>query len=451
MTISETSRHGRGRYWRLLPVAACAVVVAVILGALAPDRRAPAGGGGSGPAAAGVDAGRGARVAASRNAAPTPTEASLRLQSLLGQHSVLAADMMRGRLRGDPDLAQAANAALGKNTDAVGGLVGALFGDQAKNQFTTLWAGHVAALFNYARGVADKDAAVRRQAIASVTKFEGDLAGFFSAASQGRLPRAVAASAVKTHIDHLLRQADAYAAGNYPLSDRVYRESYTHAFGLGMALASTLLPPTAARALTAPSWRLRSELDRLLGEYVVLVVAAMRAGATDAANFRTAAATADANTRDLAGAMDALFGQAAARRFQSLWADHVDALVAYSGAVAKSDDAQRATAGQQLSTFEAKLAQFLRAATRDRMAATTLARALRTHDQTLLQEADAYAAKDYRRAHDIAYSTYEQMFELARQLSEAFGDTVAARMPTGGVQTGSGGMATVVERRGHGS
>jgi hypothetical protein len=39
------------------------------------------------------------------------------------------------------------------------------------------------------------------------------------------------------------------------------------------------------------------------------------------------------------------------------------------------------------------------------------------------------------------------MFELARRLADAFGATVAARLPVGGAQTGRGGLAHVVERR----
>ena len=39
--------------------------------------------------------------------------------------------MMRGRIRNDPDLAQAANAAIGKNTDALGKLFAAEFGSDA--------------------------------------------------------------------------------------------------------------------------------------------------------------------------------------------------------------------------------------------------------------------------------------------------------------------------------
>jgi hypothetical protein len=388
--------------------------------------------------------------AAALDAPASATEASLLLQSLLGQHTVLAAEMMRSRLRADPDLAQAANAALGKNTDAMSGLIGSLFGDQAKASFAAYWAAHVTALFNYSRALAEHDDALRAQAQITIAKFERDLAGFFAAAAQGRLPRDAAEAAVRMHIEHLEGQADAYAARDYAKADEIYREGYAHAFGLGKVLASTLLPPKAATALNAPLWRLRSELDRLLGEHVVVVIAAMRAGATNAPDFTAAAQTVNANTRDLTAAMDTMFGPSAAGRFQSLWANQVDALIGYSAAVVKDDAAGRAAARTKLSAFEGQFAAFLGAATKNRVAADALSAAFRKHDDMLVRGADAFAGKDYRTAHDLAYVTYQDMFTLAGKLADAFGATVASRLPVGAVQTGRGGMAAVVERRGHG-
>ncbi len=444
---------GRGRPSRLALYAAAALALAILVTTWSPtphrdseptrrtDQAAPIDAAAVLPAAS--------NPIAAAPAAETATEASLKLQALLGQHTVLAADMMRGRLRSDPDLAQAANAALGKNTDAMGQLVAALFGDQAKDQFTSLWASHVAALFNYARGLAEKDDAVTAQAQLTISRFESDLADFFATASQGRLARNAAETAIKQHIEHLIGQTDAYAAGNYQQADRIYREGYAHAFAIGKVLAGTLLPPAAAKVLNAPTWRLRSELDRLLGEHVVVVIAAMRAGVTNSDDFRAAADTVNANTRDLAGAMDTLFGHAAASRFQSLWADHVDALIGYSAAVVKHDARQSADSRTALAAFEKQLAAFIGGATDNRMAASTLAEAFRMHDDMLLRGVDAFVSKDYRQAHDIAYAAYEEMFDLAGRLSTAFGATVAARLPVGAVRTGRGGMAAVVGRRGH--
>jgi hypothetical protein len=425
-------------------LAGAGVVIALVAGGVV-----TAGRGGDEPpgrtalvAATGEPATPGAGPAA---AAPlTPADLSLQLQALLGQHSILAADMMRGRLRDDPDLAQAANAALGRNTDAMGKLVGSAFGSRAAQAFTPLWGNHVTALFNYSRGLAEDDDAVTAQAKVAVTTFEGELAAFFAGASQGRLTTAAARGAVTTHITHLLDQADKYAAGDYTGSDAAYRRSYAHAFELGKALASTLLPPDAAAVLGTPAWRLRSALTQLLGEHASLAVAAMRAGATDAPDFAAAAASINGNTTDLTGAIDVLFGPAAATSFQSMWADHIDLLVQYSAAIAKGDDGAKTRIAGGLNGFEGKLAAFLSTATGDELAAGALATALQSHDTMLRQQVDAFVAKDYRASHDIAYSTYQEMVGLAGQLSDAFGVEVASRLPVGAADTGRGGAAAAV-------
>ena len=72
------------------------------------------------------------------------------------------------------------------------------------------------------------------------------------------------------------------------------------------------------------------------------MVGALRAGATDAPDFKAAADSVNANTTDLAGAVGTLFTPAAGHSFEQLWADHIDLLVAYSAALAKGDDAAKA-------------------------------------------------------------------------------------------------------------
>lgn len=422
--------------YRLLGLAASAVVIALVAGCVA--------GGGD-------DAPRAARQAATQEAAAplsveaaapatpeklTPGALALQLQSLLGQHTVLASDMMRGRLRNDPDLAQAANAALGKNTAAMSSLIAGAFGQEAADKFAPLWANHVTALFNYARGLAEDDEAVQANAKATISRFEKSLAAFFVAASQGRLSQSAAQSAVDAHIQHLLAQAEAYDRKDFAASDKEYRQGFAHGFGLGKALASTLLPPEQAKVIDQPLWRLSSALEQLLGEHVVLVVATMRAGVTDAPDFDSAAAAVNANTTDLAGAIGVLFGQPAARSFQGMWADHIDLLVQYAGAIAKKDEATRTAIAGRLGGFERELSGFLNVATGDKLAAATLAKALQSHDAMLRQQVDAFVAKDYKRSHDLAYTTYQEMYGLAGQLAKAFGVTVAQRLPVGAAQTG---------------
>ena len=174
--------------------------------------------------------------ALSNTAGESPADVALQLEALLGQHSVLVADMMRSRIRGDDDFAQAASAAVTRNTDDLTAVVKAMFGEQAATAFHGTWTDHTTAFYNYARSLATGDTAARDDARAQLVKFETGLGDFFSAASQGRLPQDAARSTLTTHVDHLLRQADAYAAHDYGRAADLYRTAYSHAFAIGQAL-----------------------------------------------------------------------------------------------------------------------------------------------------------------------------------------------------------------------
>lgn len=437
--------RGRGHVWPLIAVLGAGGLAAVLVAVLTTGSSGPP------PRRPVFAAGAGGQAAVVNNeaaAAPsTAADRAITLQALLGQHSVLAADVMRSRIRGDDDFVQAANAALGKNTDDMTALIGQLFGEATAKKFAPLWAQHIVELVSYASALANQDDNARAGARTMLVKDEGDLAAFFSGASQGRLPLPAARAAVAMHVNHLTEQADAYAAGQYLKSDRLYRESFEHTYDLGLTLAGALLPAADTATLQEPIWRLRSQLGRLLAEHAVLIEDVTRAAVSKTPDFTAAGTMINANTQDLAGTIDTLFGSAAARAFQNLWAAHVEQLVAYSAATAAKDTGRQDRAKTRLQGFEEQMAAFLNVATAKRMTASDLAAALQDHDQMLMRHADAYGAKDYKTAHDIGYATYDHMFELARQLSDAFGASVASRLPRGGAQTGYGGLAGLVGSR----
>jgi hypothetical protein len=442
--------RGHDRPWQLIPIVCGGLLAAVLTAgwaASAPHR--PVTGHATGHDTAAHDTAAHDTLRRTGAVAAAPASAADRavlLQALLGQHSVLAADLMRSRIRGDDDFVQAANAALGRNTDAMTALVGQLFGDAAAKAFAPLWSQHVVAVVEYGGAVADQDDDARAHAKEELVDFEEKLAAFFAGASHGRLPPDAAEQAVGMHVDHLTMQADAYAKGDYATADRIYRQGYQHTYDMGSTLAGALLPARDSAVLREPVWRLRSQLGKLLAEHAVLVEDLTRAAVTDTPDFTAAAQSINDNTRALVSAIDTLFGAAAARQFQALWADHVEQLVAYASAAAAGDAARRDRARTTLRGFEQRMAAFLGGATGGRMSTADLSDALLVHDQMLMRHADAYAARDYATAHDIAYRTYEHMFELARALADAFGGTVAARLPVGGAQTGHGGLADAVGR-----
>ena len=371
----------------------------------------------------------------------TPADTALRLEALIGQHSVLASDMMRARIRQDSDLAQVANKALATNTEAMAEVLAPGLGKAGREQFEEMWAEHVEELFEYARGVATKDEEVTEHALEEIEEYEEELIVFFDEQSDGRLGPLGAKEGIRTHSRHLVEAADAYAAKDYVRAARLYRESYNHTFDLGATLARALLAPDVARALDKPTVRLRSALTKQLGEHVALVVGTMRASIGDKADYAAMGKALNGNTVDLTGSMDTLFGAKAARQFQSGWADHVDQLMLYTAAVIGGDAAGKQQAEQQLEQFQTSFAGFLNAATKDRLGLEALNEVLVSHDAMLMKEIDVYAAKDYQQATDLSYRIYGEMFTMSGQLAKAFGSTVAAKLPTGGSETGGGGAA----------
>jgi Sortase domain len=437
----------RSARWRLRPGGGAAVgllvCLAVLVGcsATAPSGQAQAE---AAPPAPSAPAAAPPGAPAQPSAAEAGTDGALRLEALLGQHTIQAGDLMRGRLRNDEDFAQAANAAVGQNTEALAQQVGALGGPDAAARFQGLWTDHVTALVNYSRGLATNDAAVRDEARARLDALNGEIADVLATATQGRLDRDTVRTELGTHVDHLVAQADAYAAKDYTRANAAYREGYQHAFRLGGTLATGLLPPDQAAGLGAPAWQLRSEMTRLLGEHVGLALGTLRAGATNGPDFPAMVDSLNGNTTDVTAAVGSLFGEPAASQFMSLWADHLDLLGTYAADVGADKQDRRQAVQDDLHNWQQRFATFIDTATQSRVPAPDLAAALLGLDDLLLQQVDAFAARDFPRAQQLANQTYPQVYGLARNMADAFGATLAARAPQGGAKTGAGGMAAAL-------
>jgi hypothetical protein len=367
-----------------------------------------------------------------------------KLEQLLGQHAILTVRLTRARLRGDGDLAQVADAALGENTGDLGELIGTVYGGEAAEEFEQLWFGHVTYLFDYSRGVADKDEAVKSQARRQLDDYTTNLSQFLEAATKKAAPAPVVAAELRMHVDQLLQQVDAYASEDYERAFALERESYAHMFPLGKALAAGIVKGegTALPAdFDSPARQLQSRLGLLLGEHAELAVDAMRSGISNSADFPAAGAALDDNTRELTAMIESVFGGASAGSFQALWADHIDAFVTYTQALAADDPPLEDTATERLEGFNANFATFLSTSTQGRLGAPALADAFVMHEDLLLRQINAYAERDYSTAYQLSFDAYQHMFALAAQAATAIGDTVTAQSPTGGPQTGEGGMA----------
>jgi hypothetical protein len=370
-----------------------------------------------------------------------------RLEAYLGQHAILTVRLTRARLRDEGDLAQTADAALTKNTQDMGALVESAYGAEAADSFEELWFEHVTYLFDYARGVADGDAEVQAEARTQLDEYTGELSEFLATATNQAAPAAVVHHGLQTHVNQLVEQVDAYAREDYERAFALERESYAHMFPLGKALAAGIVTGSGGQLpedFDSPARQLQSQLGMALGEHAELAVDAMRSGVSGAPDFSAAAAALDGNTREITAVVESIFGAEGASAFQALWADHIDAFVKYTQAVASGDQALEDASRARLEKFNADFAAFLATAVQDRLGAPALADAFVAHEDFLLRQIDAYAQRDYATAHELSFEAYQHMFALAAQLATAIGDTVAARSPQGGIQTGQGGTAATV-------
>jgi hypothetical protein len=243
------------------------------------------------------------------------------------------------------------------------------------------------------------------------------------------------------HVEELMDQADAYAARDYGRADQIERQAYEHMFTAGAVLAKASVTPEVAVGLDAPPERLRSAYAMLLGEHMELIVEAQRATFAGAPQFQAAAAQVNANTTSLTKAMAALVGPAKAAEFQRAWANHVEGLLAYTAAVAGNDQNAKTVATQNLDGFAERLALYFSDIVKNALAADPLTKAITAHDSHLINQVDAYAAKDYPQAQQMELEGYQQMLEVANMLVSAIQRTVKPQLPVGGSQTGGGGTA----------
>jgi hypothetical protein len=367
------------------------------------------------------------------------------LEELFGQDVFVGVRVTRSRLRGDPDFTQAAVDALSRNSDDLTTLLGRVYGNARAQEFRTLWETQQEGLVAYARAASQHDQSAKAAARDQLDAFPGRIAQYLHGLTSGKIAAATISSRLTTHIDDLIRFTDAYAADDYATAYRIERVDYEREFALGTIVAAGIEEDRYGHlpaSFDSPLTRLRSTLGELLGEHMQLVVDAMGAALRGGPEFKADAAQVNADTALLAGAFGVLFGPASATRFESVWGDHVDALVSYSGAVAAKDQPGQAKALAQLRAFEQHLSTFLSTGTDGRLTAPALSDVLHMHDRDLVDQLDAYARGDFKTAYGVTYQGYQHMFGVAETLSAAIGPTIAARLPKGGVRTGGGGMAS---------
>ena len=163
------------------------------------------------------------------------------LDTLLGEHALLAIAATQKGYDGDPDF-EAAAAALDANSVEVADAIGSVYGDEAADTFLngpSLWRDHISFFVDYTVALAKKDTAAQKEAVDNLVGYTGAFSGFLAQATG--LPQAPLQEGVTEHVMQLKGALDAYAAGNHGKVARLTREAYAHMVMTGDTLAGAIV------------------------------------------------------------------------------------------------------------------------------------------------------------------------------------------------------------------
>jgi hypothetical protein len=163
------------------------------------------------------------------------------LDTLLGEHALLAVAATQKGFAGDEDF-EAVAAALDENGVELSEAIGSVYGDEAGREFldgNNMWRAHIGFLVDYTVALAGSDKAAQRQAADNLTVYVETFSSFLATATD--LPQAALRESITEHVKQLKGQIDAYAAGRYEESARLAREAYEHMVMTGDTLAGAIV------------------------------------------------------------------------------------------------------------------------------------------------------------------------------------------------------------------
>jgi hypothetical protein len=212
----------------------------------------------------------------------------------------------------------------------------------------------------------------------------------------------------------------------------------SHSMSTGHGMAS----PAASTSAT-PAAGLRTTLNALLAEHVVLAGAATGAalGGREA-EFTAAAGALDANSVAIAQAIGSVYGPDAEAAFLPLWRKHIGLVVEYTMGAATRDRARQDTAVNELVAYTQDFGAFL-ASANPNLPASVVADLVKHHVVTLREIVDAQATEDHVRAYTALRTASAHMATIADPLAGAIAKQFPDRFP-GSPSAASAGLRSAL-------
>src|SRR4029434_6529332 len=125
----------------------------------------------------------GATMTNSKESATSAADLRVGLNSLLGEHVLIAAVATSHALGGRDAAFKGAVGGLDANSIDISKAIGAVYGADAEKAFLALWREHIGFFVDYTTGVATKDKAKQEKAVADLVGYASDFGAFLSSAN----------------------------------------------------------------------------------------------------------------------------------------------------------------------------------------------------------------------------------------------------------------------------
>jgi hypothetical protein len=162
------------------------------------------------------------------------------LNTLLAEHTYLAAMATDAALGGREAEFEAAAAALDENTVDLGAAIGSVYGPDAEEAFVPLWRNHIGFFVDYTLGVAGDDQAMKDAAIEDLLGYRADFIAFLNSANDG-LTEEVLSPVLTPHVGTLTAVIDAQGANDDVTAYTALREAYAHMQIIADALSEAIV------------------------------------------------------------------------------------------------------------------------------------------------------------------------------------------------------------------
>jgi hypothetical protein len=195
-------------------------------------------------------------------------------------------------------------------------------------------------------------------------------------------------------------------------------------------LGLSLLVPAAAQAeaeptVVTPASDLRATLDQLLSEHFVLAVDAMVKDYNDAPDEKQAYDALNQNALDMTPAIASIYGEEGAKKFQEIFAGHLDYSDDFVEAAQSGDEEARKAAEAEVTEFVNEFSAFLSTATEGNLPEDAAKKVLAAHEEDVIEAFDSYVAEDYKAYYTNFIDGYDRMYDISKALSGA----VVTQMP----------------------